>query len=354
LGLTLAHQDLEQLKRRDPELLSAVLTNPATRVCFRVGDLDARKLAEGFSAFGPEDLQKLGVGEAVCRVERADWDFNLRTLPLPAVDPEEARGRRDKAAAISRERYARPRAEIEDALRAERPQAEPAAERVREAPLPPAKATKAAPASQEPSGARSRPEEAQEAPESPKRAPKLKKRKPAAPSPAGRGGPQHTYLQELVRRWAAAHEWRAEVEKAVLDGLGAVDVALSKGEASVACEITVGSTPEQELAHVQKCLAAGFDHVAVVSAEKKTLRKAKKHIAPKLEEAQRSRVRFLTPEQLFTFLEEREAELGTTEDTVRGYKVKTRYRALDKKEHEERRKAISKVILESVRRLEEK
>ncbi len=44
LGLVLAHQDLEQLRSRNPELLSAVLTNPAVRVCFRTGDLDAAKL----------------------------------------------------------------------------------------------------------------------------------------------------------------------------------------------------------------------------------------------------------------------------------------------------------------------
>ena len=64
LGLTLAHQDLRQLLSRDLELASAVISNPCTRICFRVGDQDAQKLADGFSFFGPKDLQNLGIGEA--------------------------------------------------------------------------------------------------------------------------------------------------------------------------------------------------------------------------------------------------------------------------------------------------
>ncbi len=38
LGLVLAHQELQQLQSRDPDVASAVLTNPYTRICFRLGD----------------------------------------------------------------------------------------------------------------------------------------------------------------------------------------------------------------------------------------------------------------------------------------------------------------------------
>ena len=79
LGLVLAHQELRQLRSRSEEVASAVLANAATRVVFRVGEQDAKALAEGFSFFEPKDLQSLDVGEAIVRVERADFDFNLRT-----------------------------------------------------------------------------------------------------------------------------------------------------------------------------------------------------------------------------------------------------------------------------------
>ena len=86
LGFILAHQELRQLDR-DREVSSAVLSNPFTRVVFRVGDSDAKVLENGFSFFEARDLQNLETGQAICRVEKADGDFNL-SIPRP-VDPTE-------------------------------------------------------------------------------------------------------------------------------------------------------------------------------------------------------------------------------------------------------------------------
>ena len=115
MGLTLAHQELRQLQR-DSEVASAVLSNCYTRVVFRVGDDDARKLAEGFSSFEARDLQNLEIGHAVCRVERSDFDFNL-SVPLPEKsDAAAAKERRQQVVATSRAKYATPRADVEAAL----------------------------------------------------------------------------------------------------------------------------------------------------------------------------------------------------------------------------------------------
>ncbi len=72
VGLVLAHQELRQLWNQERDVAGAVLANAATRVCFRVVDDDAKKLEDGFTAFGARDLQNLGVGQAICRVERAE------------------------------------------------------------------------------------------------------------------------------------------------------------------------------------------------------------------------------------------------------------------------------------------
>src|ERR1051325_5663081 len=80
LGLILAHQDLGQLAG-DRKVSSAVLSNPFTRVIFRVGDSDARALESGLSFFEARDLQNLDIGQAVCRIEKASNDFNL-TIPF--------------------------------------------------------------------------------------------------------------------------------------------------------------------------------------------------------------------------------------------------------------------------------
>ena len=52
LGLILAHQELHQLSSRDTDVASAVISNPYTRVCFRLGDFDAKKLEEVSHSFG--------------------------------------------------------------------------------------------------------------------------------------------------------------------------------------------------------------------------------------------------------------------------------------------------------------
>ncbi len=327
LGLILAHQDFRQLG--EGEVASAVLTNPYTRVCFRVGDLDAKRLADGFTFFDAKDLQNLGLGEAICRVERADYDFNLKTLPLPAVDLAVAKERRERIVAHSREKYAARREEVEVLLATGRAVA-PAAPVQAEQPRP------------------RRPEPAPRPPvihlagvEGPA---------PTAPA-AGRGGQQHQYLQQLIKRWAESKGWRAAIEQQILDGLGSVDVALEKGERRVACEISVTTSPEHEVGNVQKCLAAGFDHVIAVSGERKALRRVSETLNAALEEDHRARVRCLTPEELFAFLEELDAAAETKEETVRGYKVKVQYKPVGQEEKETKRQAISQVILKALKRL---
>jgi len=120
LGLILSHQELRQVVSHNADVAGAVIANPYTRVCFRLGDDDAKRLQSGFSSFDAKDLQSLGVGEAIVRMERAEYDFTLKTMPLPEIDPATAQSRRERIAAMSRERYARKREEVERELDAAR------------------------------------------------------------------------------------------------------------------------------------------------------------------------------------------------------------------------------------------
>ena len=275
LGLVLAHQELQQLTSRDADVASAVSANPYTRICFRLGDYDAKKLADGFSFFQAKDLQNLQVGEAICRVERAEFDFNLKTRPLPVVDREEARKRREQLVEYSRRHYARPRADVEAALiptdmPPTKASVSPPEKRKKEAPLP--VAAKA---------------EAKEPP-------------PDIEQIPGRGGPQHKYLQDLIRRWAEDRGYTVTLEKPVLDGLGIVDLVLEKrGATPIACEISVTTSPEHELQNAAKCLAAGFEHVFLIAPDKDTLSRVRKRAPSILTGSQIKKVRFVLPEQIF-------------------------------------------------------
>lgn len=115
LGFTLAHQELHQLQS-DPKVASAVLTQPCTRIVFKVGDDDAKKLGDGFESFDAKSLKNLPKFRAIARVERNDGDFNLSLRKPELPDDDEAQEQREKSVAASRAKYATPRAEVEAEL----------------------------------------------------------------------------------------------------------------------------------------------------------------------------------------------------------------------------------------------
>jgi len=304
-----------------------------------LGDQDARKLSEGFSFFESKDLQNLGIGEAICRIERAEYDFNLKTSPLPQVDAAVAEKTRGQLTALSRERYGTPKADVEALLAKQWQTPEPE-------PPPPADKkeraiTKSLP--QEPVPVK---------PERPIREkPKLK---PEEAPPLGKGGQQHKYLQQMVKRLAEEKGFKTTIEKPVLGGKGSIDVALEKNGRKIACEISVSTTSEQELGNIQKCLASGFETVLVISPEKKSLANIREEVESSLEKDAAERIHYLTLEEFLNFLDEEEASAAGKEQTVRGYKVKTKFRVLDESERKAKRQAIGQTILQAMRRMKER
>jgi hypothetical protein len=337
LGLVLAHQELGQLADQDSRVASAVLTNPGTRICFRVGDADAKKLAEGFSSFESSGLQSLGVGEAICRVDRAEHDFTLRTARDPIVEGAKAHDRQAEIVRRSRLQYAQPRAAIEALLAVGRRESEeeprlnlaPESATLKGSTI---KSVERAPALQP----------TPEAP--PSRIAKQTRAANLGPLPLGRGGREHKYLQSLVKRLAEDRGWRAVVEQPVLAGAGSVDVSLERGDRRIAVEIAVTTEVEHEINNIQKCFAGGFHLVVCLSSEPKTLRRVQERATTTLEASTRERIRFLGPEELVLFLDELAANDASAESVVRGYRVKRGYQALSNAEAESRKLAIARVL----------
>jgi hypothetical protein len=311
LGVTVAHQDLYQLHSAAPDVERAALANAHTRICFRVGEDDARTLSRTLSFFTDEDLANLETGEAICRIGRRENDFNLRTTQLDALDPEAAAARRSDLREHSLRLWG-VRRQDNTSVGGSDPRDEPSRDDgigslPRASPPPPRRT---------PSGGRPLP-------------PKVtaSTREPAAasgePRRPGKGGPEHTYLQELIKRWAEERGFRTAVEEQIPGGTASVDIALYRGDLSIACEITVTTPLEYEVGNVEKCLAAGFSEVVVVSLKKRRLEKLDGLLAGALGPEQRQRVHLLTPEGLLAWL----AGQPTREEggTVGGYKVKVRY-----------------------------
>jgi len=346
LGLILAHQELRQLLAKDSDVASAVIVNPFTRVCFRLGDADARKLQEGFSFFESKDLQNLGTGEAICRVERAEYDFNLKTAPMPSIDEGIAASRRERVIALSREQFG-----------TQREQPKPQASTPRPAPpvtQPPAPVVPApAPPAKEPEPIEEPVVVVPTPPEPATKGRKKKTERPPEPATPGRGGPQHKYLQQLIKHWAEDRGYRATIEKSILDGLGSVDVALENDARSIACEICITTSVEHEIGNIQKCLAAGFDYAVMISSDKKIVASATQFLT-KLNEADAKKVSLFSPEEFFSFVGQLEAAGASSDGVVKGYKVKVRYNPVSEADEKARKKAIAQTLASSMKRLKPK
>lgn len=311
LGLTLAHQGVHQLERAGG-VGQGVLSLCGSRVCFRVGDDDARKLADGFASFERTDLQSLENYEALCRIDRREHDFNLRTIKPPELDGA-ADWRRDYLRYLSRLRYGTPRQDVEEQLarsRGTRPAPQPID--------PFAKRTAGRPkseASGQPVGDPEREQKAEPVPEKPQPvavppAPQPKAAEPIPPKAEDASGPlsesssQHESIKRRILEEADALGYSAESERPVLDGKGRVDVALERGTLTIACEVSVTTTVEHEVQNVSKCFQARFQHVAVICLSRKRLDAIRKAVEGCVDAGALSRVGFYLPTEFLTTLQD--------------------------------------------------
>jgi hypothetical protein len=352
LGLILAHQELRQLWTRDEEVASAVLSNPATRVCFRLGEWDAHKMAEGFSFFRAKDLQGLGRGEAICRIDTPEQDFKISVEPWDfLLDHFSDEKTDEKARELSRKTYGTPRSELLPEVKEEH-----SAPRLEIEPASPPQPEAAPQVEVDPKSTPKRKSASAPA------APKLPAASPEAPGlpvtseshrTSGKGGPHHRYFQGLIKKLAEEKGYRAEIEKQVLGGTGSIDVALECGEKRIACEISVTTTPDHEIANAQKCLASGYELVALISPYSKTLNQLRKLVAG-LEEEAKKRIQFFQPEEFIVFLDTLEAEGATTETVIKGRRIRTNYKALTPEQIEARKKTIAHTIAMALKRMKGK
>jgi hypothetical protein len=128
-------------------------------------------------------------------------------------------------------------------------------------------------------------------------------------------------------------------------------VALEKEGCSIACEITVTTSPDHEVGNIQKCLAAGFGYVALISSDRKAIARAREAVNATFGEEELKKVRVLAPEDFFAFVETLEAHAAGREEKVRGYTVKVDYQTVAEGEQKSRKQAISRVILEALKKL---
>ncbi|MEJ7848804.1 MAG: type IV secretion system DNA-binding domain-containing protein [Pyrinomonadaceae bacterium] len=294
ISLSLSHQGFRQVQSQSQEVAASVIANCYTRICFRLGDADADRFAGGYSYFDAADLQNLGIGEAIARVERADNDFNLLTSDPGKIDDTRLEAKRSKLRDLSRARYAISRSAAEEE-----------ASRMRK----PTFTMKPAVPPPEPSTTYAR------------------SSKVKSMEPNDGNASEHQYLQKIVKRIAEKYGFIATVEKQVFGGIGRIDVALENGAIKVACEVAVTNTVEYEVQSIQKCLGSGYDRVIVLSVNEQHLNEIEGLASSTIGADQIGCVAFLKPDDFHLYLERLCSDDPDVSGDVKvkGYKIHTSY-----------------------------
>ncbi|MBK8092200.1 MAG: type IV secretion system DNA-binding domain-containing protein [Verrucomicrobiaceae bacterium] len=366
LGLILSHQSLSQLKA-EPEVTGALDASACTRIAFRVGDQDARALADGFSHFDARALQNLSIGEAICRVERSDLDFNLTTLPAMEHFEETTYAGRDEVTAHSRAAYGTTIADLDELLQQTISEAEVVEAETDEGLEPaaaPPKAEKTRPIADEPAVVNTPTEDAvavtANAFEAPPRAPSPK---PFAPTEVradvaelGRGGDLHRAAQNELKLVAESLGFRATIERQLPGTQETVDLHLQFNEQVIGCEISVTNTLDYEVRNVAKLLRAGIQSVAMVALDAAKLARLEPAIRNSLSPDDSPKVRCFLKADFVELLQSLILEAPPTPPSeteprkVKGWTVKRTTVQLSADELKKREGEIASALADSVRR----
>ena len=298
LGLILAHQELRHLET-DRDVASAVLSNCHTRVVFKVGDADARALDSGFTHFEARDLMNLGVGEAVCRVERSDYDFNLRVPQPVSLDEADAEATRQAVIAASRASYARPRSEVEaELLRKWQHTADTPSKSATPPEPPPVSSPVAVPPTISEAPKEPPPMAVSETSPSVSEPENITEQK--LPTEIGRGKTLHRDTQRRIKHEAEALGFRATMEAQI--GGGSVDLLLERDAHRIAVEFSATTGVTHETQNILKCLVGDCTHIALVSADTRKLEQVQENLRGHVSETSLSRFGFYEVEPFLDYL----------------------------------------------------
>jgi hypothetical protein len=377
IGLTLAHHTLQQLQRT-PDVAAAVLSHPQTRVVFRVGDDDARKLSEGFSFFDAEDFKNLEIGQAIVRTERSSFDFNLE---VPAPGPTEGSETWvETVRQASRRNYGTPRQDVDAHLRRSiAPPEGPLSQKLKTRPEPtPALsgASPPVPEVQEVPVSRSLPHISKPAvtlpitsgkaveanlvttsspsvvtPPAQTSPPARNEKTPPVAQDLGKGGAQHKAIQSRIKEAAEKLGFRASVEFPISGSSESIDLLLDRGTRHIACEISISTSVDHEVGNISKCLKAGAPDIAIICSEPKRVKKIEKAVMTSLGTAQAEKVRYFEPDTFISHLASLPAEpvIPSGPEKRRGYKIKRSVAALSPEEQKAQEKAIIASITDIMR-----
>ncbi len=343
MGLVLAHQGMAQVEQANGAVADAIATNAHIRACFRLGDRDAKRMAEGFSSFEASDLVSLPIGRGIGRVGGADQDFSFSVVPRQTRGTAGG-GRIEEIRTRSRKLYGRPKAEVAAELSAtptrdDSPQSGGAQPEAEEPVVPQVPA----PSSERPPVDLPTITALKAISLSPSAA------KPAAdPGEVSESESLHESLKRLLKLQAEGMNFSVLTEETVPGGR--VDLVLHKGDLRVAIEISVGNDSRYEIKNLAKCLRAGFATVCFVSEDPSKLGavriKAERAEVP----ADFAKLVFCSPREALGLIVGWAAESESTTAEKSGWKVTTQFEPPSQHVLDRIRRELDETIGRAIRR----
>jgi hypothetical protein len=325
-GLVLAHQDMQQVTNVDAGVAGSLLSNASTRVCFRLGDTDAKRMGDGFTHFTADDLQNLLVGQAIVRSQTNDEDCNIEVPEWVDSENDYTQEIVDHTRAaysvVPNIQQGASADDDTDGKSAASPNS-PSPNR----PPPPQDALILGISAQKIEGENTEAENVVSE-DKVKRQPREKFA--GTGEKDGRHG-EHRYLQAFIKGIGQSHGYVAQVEAKTPDGAGQVDVLLQKAGETIAFEISVTNTVGYEVQNIRKCLDAGYGKVVICCSDEKKLKRIKAKVAEEIRST--SRLMFLTPESIAALFSA--APSGHSYATKKGYRVKIKYENGENVENQE-------------------
>ena len=318
LGLVLAHQSMEQVNAKDKEVAESILSNPYTRICFRLGDNDARKLESSFASFESYDLQNLKVGDAIIRIGQGNHDGNITVPEIEKSNKDEERIKHLSIREHCKEEYAHP-IEQETMLEVEDTDKQKIKKESKEDGIQDAIIV-----------------------ESEVELPVVKEVKNPVfkdietkidedfqtvfitQEEKRRELRQHQFLQNYIKKTAEGLGFKSVLEVPTSDG-GRIDVVLTYESVKIAIEISVTNSVSYEIQNILKCFNNGYTTVYMVSEDAKHLRNIREQAIQEIPQKYHGNLYFLSKgeciEQLQRFVQ---SQQQPTEMKIRGYKVKVK------------------------------
>jgi hypothetical protein len=337
LGLILAHQELAQID--DSKILNSVISNPYIRICFRLGDRDAKQLESGFSAFEANDLQSLGIGEAIIRIGSSQDDCNITTSKLSELS-DISDIIRQSVIEHSQTTYGKPRAEIEELLKELLPKTinrktnktEKKEEKLETKKVEPKKN----PQQEVHINIDTNQEQRTTVSE-------VEKEKLIEAEEVSRRTRDHQYLQRLIKKIGQERNFISTIEKETKEG-GRIDITLEKEGIQIAFEISITNTPEYEVKNIKKCLRNGYLPVVMISKSKHHLDSIEKLTKEQLSKKDFSHVVFIQPNKIVEVLDSFNVNTQPQQEIIKGFRITTEINATPSNDGKSIRERILKIL----------